>query len=144
MSPTIQICSPSPTDAARIADIHLAAMDSNPLLHVQFPTPASLEGLRHYLQAYTISELDDPTKGVLVARYSETNEIISFAKWDLPSTHGSDSNNNNKLETGDIRDIEGCRPEFLEGYAVLAAEAKGRCWGDRACYCESCCGLFGT
>lgn len=135
----LHICAPSEVDGARIADIHLAAMDSNPLLHVQFPTPDSLARLRDYLEAYIIKELHDPTKGILVARLEDTREIISFVKWDHP-THGADAGNE-KLETGDIKEIEGCDPLYLERYAATAATAKERYFGNNKCYCrflESC------
>jgi hypothetical protein len=133
-SGTLEICAPSKSDAARIADIHLAAMDRNPLLHVQFPTPDSLTRLRDYLEAYTVRELDDRTKGTLVARILDTEEIISFAKWDGP-WHGADATKE-KLETGDIQDIEGCSPLYLERYAATAATAKERYFGDGKCYCR--------
>lgn len=37
--------------SSRIADIHLLAMDSNPLLHAQFPTAESLAAVRRFLIA---------------------------------------------------------------------------------------------
>lgn len=142
-SSSLRVCAPSASDAARIADIHLAAMNSNPLLHAQFPTPSSLARLRDYLEAYTTRELEDRTKGVLVARLNDTNEIISFAKWDCPS-HAADATNE-KLETGDIKDIEGCNSLYLERYAATAVVAKERYFGDGKCYCRlrlSCPGMY--
>ncbi|KAK3937857.1 hypothetical protein QBC46DRAFT_266570 [Diplogelasinospora grovesii] len=123
---------PSEDDADRIAEIHLLAMDANPLLHVQFPTPESLEAARQFLKAYTIKQLGDPASGALVARDPETGVIASFAKWDLPSQEPGDDVN--KLESGHVQDIVGCRREFLDGYAKLAEAAKGRSFGDRPCY----------
>lgn len=120
---------PLEADAPRIAEIHLAAMGSNPLLHAQFPTPDSLGQLRRFLEAYTASQLRDAASGVLVAREADTGLIAAFAKWDSPS-HPEDG----KLESGDIRYVEGCRPEFLDGYASLAEEARQRSFGDRPCY----------
>ncbi|KAL2016842.1 hypothetical protein VTK56DRAFT_2917 [Thermocarpiscus australiensis] len=120
---------PQGTDAARIAEIHLAAMDSNPLLHAQFPTWESLKALEHYLEAYTADQLRDPPSGVLVARDPKSGVIVAFAKWDSPS-HPEDV----KLESGDLRYLQGCRREFLDGYASLAAEAQKRSFGDLPCY----------
>jgi hypothetical protein len=148
-----QVCTPSTDDAGRIAWIHLAAMNKNPLLHVQFPTAASLEKLEHFLQAYTISELKNPKVGILVARYVDDSPVlstrddtpdcvVSFAKWDYPSSGGGEDET--KLETGDLRNLEGCRREYLEQYAALAEDAMKRSFGDRPCYRESgpsCCVL---
>ncbi|KAK0708233.1 hypothetical protein B0H67DRAFT_495469 [Lasiosphaeris hirsuta] len=129
MARDFTILRPTAADAARIAEIHLAAMDSNPLLHVQFPTPESLEALRAFLATYTASQLDNPVSGVLVARDPETGGVASFAKWDSPS-HPE----NVKLESGDLQYSEGCSREFLDGYVALAEEAKARSFGDKACY----------
>ncbi|KAM7224151.1 hypothetical protein V8F06_000624 [Rhypophila decipiens] len=95
--------------ASRIAEIHLLAMDSNPLLHAQFPTAESLANLCRFLvDSYeavlaseytsllaqdlgsTADELGDG--GILVARKSalsqqapggaELGEIVGFATWE--------------------------------------------------------------
>lgn len=135
MARDFEIARPQPPDAARIAAIHLAAMDANPLLHAQFPTPESLNQLQGFLEAYTAEQTRSAAAnaapaGVLVARDAATGMIVGFAKWDSPS-HLEDG----KLEeSGGLRGLEGCRTEFLEGYAALAAEAMGRCFGDRPCY----------
>ncbi len=124
---------PLEADAPRLAEIHLAAMDSNPLLHAQFPTPDSLENLRRFLKAYTANQLRDAASGTLVARDTESNTIAGFVKWDSPS-HPEDV----KLESGDLRNLEGCQVEFLDGYASLAAQVRERSFGDRLCY-RRCC-----
>ncbi|KAK3316264.1 hypothetical protein B0H66DRAFT_288188 [Apodospora peruviana] len=52
--------------AKRIAEIHLTAMDFNPLLHAQFPLPQSLRAAEAYLAAYYGSII--PTgDGILIA-----------------------------------------------------------------------------
>ena len=58
---------PTDTDAARIAEIHVAAIDLNPLLYVQFPTPESLVALREFLVMYMAGQLTSLKSGVLVA-----------------------------------------------------------------------------
>ncbi|KAL4933219.1 GNAT family N-acetyltransferase [Aspergillus undulatus] len=68
-------------DAARIADIHMAAFGSNHMLLAQFPTPAIREGLRISLREKAINEMRDPYWTVLVVRDEATYKIISFAKW---------------------------------------------------------------
>ncbi|KAK4134855.1 hypothetical protein BT67DRAFT_283488 [Trichocladium antarcticum] len=127
---------PLPADAPRLAAIHLAAMDANPLLHAQFPTPASLANLARFLEAHTVDQLRNAAaaaasaSGVLVARDPATGTIAGFAKWDSP-VHPADG----ALESGDLRDLEGCRREFLDGYASRAAEARRRAFVDEGpCY----------
>jgi hypothetical protein len=120
---------PDESDALRIAEIHLAAMDSSPLLHVQFPSPESRKALQQFLSQHTAEQLRDPASGVLVARDPETSVIVAFVKWSSPS-HPE----NTKLESGDIRNLEGCRREYLDRYAALAEEAKMTCFGDKPCY----------
>ncbi len=123
---------PETVDAARIAEIHRVAMDSNPLLHVQFPTKESLVALEEFLTAHTAATLRNPTSGVLVARDSDTGAIVSFAKWSSPS-HPEET----KLESGDLQQYsEGCCREALDQYIALAEEAKARSFGDKPCYRE--------
>jgi hypothetical protein len=109
-------------------------MDTNPLLHAQFPARESLGSLERYLAEYTAEQLrgddDDAPSGVLVARDAETGAIAGFAKWDSPK-HPERV----KLESGAaLQNLEGCRREFLDGYAARAEAAKERCFGERACY----------
>jgi len=129
MARDFTIARPSQADADRIAEIHLAAMDTNPLLHAQFPTPESLAAAKAFLTSYTASQLDNATSGVLVARERESGTIVSFAKWDSPS-HPEDV----KLESGDLHEVQGCRREFMDTYVALAEQAKKRSFGDKACY----------
>ncbi|KAK3905193.1 acyl-CoA N-acyltransferase [Staphylotrichum tortipilum] len=125
---------PCASDAPRIAAIHLAAMHTNPLLHAQFPTAASLAALEGFLTAYATAQLQDNPSGrgggggALIARDRATGEVVAFARWDSPREKEGDSSG--------IVELEGCRREFLEGYAVRAEEAMGRLWGGRegGCY----------
>jgi len=136
MDRSFQICAPSENDAGRIASIHLRAMDSNPLLHVQFPGKASLERLEAFLEAHTVQELRDPKVGVLVVRDTSSNDIVGFTKWDYPSF--GESEDVPKLETGDLKNLQGCRRDFLERYAESAERAKKRSFGDQPCYRKLC------
>ncbi|KAL8753279.1 MAG: hypothetical protein Q9199_005168, partial [Rusavskia elegans] len=72
------------TDAIRIADVHMAAFGSNPLLLAQFPTPDVRTQLRHCIAKKAAADIRDPNIAVLVARDQE--KIVSFAKWSLPVT----------------------------------------------------------
>ncbi|KAL2166109.1 hypothetical protein VTG60DRAFT_3292 [Thermothelomyces hinnuleus] len=132
MARNFVVTRPQEADAPRIAEIHLAAMDANPLLHAQFPASESLKSLQQFLEADTAEQLRDPSSGVLIARDPETGVIAGFAKWNSPS-HPEMV----KLESGSLRDLEGCRREFLDRYVSLAEEARERCFGDQPCYCIS-------
>jgi hypothetical protein len=132
MSRSFQIRTPSESDVARIASIHLAAMDRNPLLHVQFPSATTLGRLNAFLEGDLISELRKPNVGILVACDTVTNDVVSYAKWDYPSSGRGQEGA--KLETGDLRNLEGCRRELLERYAALAEETEKRAIGDTPCY----------
>ncbi|KAK3381526.1 hypothetical protein B0H63DRAFT_207635 [Podospora didyma] len=132
--------------ASRIAEIHLAAMDSNPLLHAQFPTSSSLAALQTFLESHTAIQLLVAASGtggggVLVAQDPQQHDqgwppmVVGFAKWDSPSSSSHHREDVVKLETGDLQQqVEGCRREFLDGYAALAEEAKKRVFGDEGCY----------
>ena len=135
------ITSPTEADAPRIAEIHLAAMDSNPLLHAQFPTPESLEGLQVFLAKHTADQLaltatDPDAEKAIVARDPDTRVIVSFAKWNVSSGKKKEKDDGvaSKVEAGELQDTPGCRPEYLEGYATRAEDAKAQFFGDEACY----------
>lgn len=121
-------------DVDEIAAIHLAAFDSNVLLHAQFPTPASLDALRSYLSQDILASIrggEECKKAVLVVRDTEAGDrIISFAKWDLPGL-AADSKG---LQGPDITCIKGCKKEYLEEYVTKAEDAKTRVIANTPCY----------
>ncbi|KUI69319.1 Mycothiol acetyltransferase [Cytospora mali] len=126
---SLEMLVPSEADVGRIAEIHLAAMNSNILLHAQFPTSQALQNLEPFLASLTISQLKDPKVGVLVARHPQLHDIISFIKWDLPVLEGH-------FEEGiqDFKWSDGCCQKYLDEYAFLAEQAKQRAIGDLLCY----------
>ncbi|KAL2132924.1 hypothetical protein VTI74DRAFT_3145 [Chaetomium olivicolor] len=132
---SFQIIRPQPSDAGRIAEIHLAAMHSNPLLHAQFPSPASRQALQRFLEAHTAAQLgNSPASGVLVAQDSVAGAIAGFVKWESPRHPALDG----KLESGGVGELEGCKREFLERYVRAAEEARERCFGEeKEYYCLS-------
>ena len=96
-------------DAGRIAEIHMAAFESNVMLHAQFPTPAARKGLQKSVEEKVIADIDDARTTVLVVRdlseferrwqskdgYLEQDvdegregwiesQVIAFAKWSHP------------------------------------------------------------
>ncbi|KAH7403429.1 amidase signature domain-containing protein [Cadophora sp. MPI-SDFR-AT-0126] len=124
-----QACLP---DADRIATIHLEAFDSNPLLHAQFPTPASLKSLLPILSGETLRAIQNAqdTKAILVVKDTELEgdeQIIAFAKWDLPTETKTE------LHEG-VTWPEDCQQEWLVRYHELAEAAKDRVVGDAKCY----------
>lgn len=85
----LQVHLATSADVEKIAAIHLAAFDSNPLLHVQFPSPSSLAALKAILcndMRRSLQQGEISGKVVLVVKDSDADDvIISFAKWDLPA-----------------------------------------------------------
>ncbi|KAH7330224.1 hypothetical protein BKA65DRAFT_404889 [Rhexocercosporidium sp. MPI-PUGE-AT-0058] len=135
----LQLHPAKPSDADRIATIHLAAFNDNPLLHAQFPTPSSLTALHSILALETqhaIQHAQD-AKAILVVRDTEREggepeQIIGFAKWDLPR-----EGRKLVLHEG-VTWPDDCRQEWLDKYHGLAEEAKERVVGGRSCYREFC------
>lgn len=82
---TFELSRPLETDAPRIAQIHLAAMDTNPLLHAQFPTLEGRQNLERFLAEHTAKQIRRGKEGILVAREPETGAIVGFARWDPPA-----------------------------------------------------------
>jgi hypothetical protein len=124
----LKLSAATPDDVERIAEVHLASFDSNPLLHAQFPP--SLASLHSILCQETLTVVKDgqnPRKAVMVVRDStEDNQIISFAKWDLPGPQSA-------LHTNIIWH-EDVKQEYLDKYHDLAESAKRRVIGDAKCY----------
>jgi len=134
----LQLTVATEADADCIASIHLAAFDSNPLLHAQFPTPSSLEVLHAALSQDALNAIRNGEGCgtiVLVVRDTEADgQIISFAKWDLPE----------KLKDivhSDITWPEDCRREYLDEYHEKAGFAKNRIIGNKPCYRKNCISL---
>jgi hypothetical protein len=126
MSSSLILSSATPEDAPRIAAIHLAAFDVNPLLHAQFPTPQDLANLEEFLAEDTLEELADATKKVLVVK-TEEGKIISFAKWTLPEA-------GDEVLHEDTAWPKGCVRELLDEYYVKAEAVKRRVIGGERCY----------
>jgi hypothetical protein len=125
MSSSLILSSATPEDAPRIAEIHLAAFDVNPLLHAQFPTPQDLANLEEFLAEDTLEELADSTKKVLVVK-TEEGKIISFAKWTLPEA-GTEVLHEDTVWPKGVR-------ELLDEYYMKAEAVKRRVIGGERCY----------
>jgi hypothetical protein len=114
----------TPADATPIASIHVSAFHSNPLLHVQFPTPSSLQSLQAFLAQNALRDLADPRKAVLVVRDEE--RVIGFASWELPGVGGVEDEG--KEWPAD------CSREWLDEYYKKVKEVRGRVVGESKCY----------
>jgi hypothetical protein len=119
---SIQIFYATPSDASPIASLYLSAFNPNPLLHVQFPTPSSLQSFEIFLTQNILRDQSDPGRALLVARYGE--RIVGFASWGLPGTGGRD---------GREWPAE-CRNDWLEEYYRKIREVRRRVIGEMECY----------
>ncbi|KAI0025586.1 hypothetical protein F4780DRAFT_341643 [Xylariomycetidae sp. FL0641] len=92
MAPYLDIAEPA--DAARIAEIHMAAFSSNTMLLAQFPTPRVREQLQESIRLKALGDIADPQVSVLVVR-DETEKqhaVMAFAKWSHPVSSDQDYN----------------------------------------------------
>jgi len=81
----------TPAEAARIAEVHMAAFGDNALLRAQFPTPAVREALQKCIELKALADIQDPKTTVLVVRDPKAGSIvIAFAKWSHPVEEGED------------------------------------------------------
>jgi hypothetical protein len=119
----------TPEDATPIASLHLSAFDSNPLLHLQFPSTSSLQSLHEFLVQSTLRDLSDPGKAVLVARDGE--RVVGFANWELPGAEG-------RWEGKEWP--TNCDRKWLNEYYEKVGEVRRRVVGRNKCYGKtSCC-----
>ncbi|KAJ5964893.1 acyl-CoA N-acyltransferase [Penicillium vulpinum] len=82
-SPQLTLIEASEDDAARIADIHIAAFETKLIFLAQFSMPAIRDELRVTLREKAIDEIRDLQWAVLVV-HDGAGMIISFAKWRRP------------------------------------------------------------
>lgn len=121
----------TPADASPIASLHLSAFNSNPLLHVQFPSASSLQSLKEFLVQNTLRDLSDPGKVVLVVRDGE--RIVGFASWELPG----DGEGWERREWP-----EDCDKEWLNEYYEKVGGVRNRVVGNQKCYGKRLCSLI--
>jgi hypothetical protein len=113
----------TPADASSIASVHLAAFDSNPLLHVQFPSVSSIHSLHEFLVQNTVKDLSDPGKAVLIVR--DRQRVVGFASWELPGAGGSWEG---------LEWPADCSKKWLDEYYEKARGVRARVVGERKCY----------
>ena len=84
---TLRLCIATEADALCIGDIHMAAFATNGMLHAQFPTPSSREGLRDTVADKATEDIRDPHTMVLIVKDTQVcNEVITYGKWSLPTS----------------------------------------------------------
>lgn len=123
----------TPSDAARIAEIHVAAFSSNGMLLAQFPTPTVRVGLQKCIEKKALDDINDSKTTVLVVREEgeSSGEIVSFAKWSHPVLEGEDY-----VEPPWVWP-EGTRMDILKRWGSKLEEAQEKVLGGAPCYREN-------
>ncbi|KAL8305230.1 hypothetical protein RB597_003886 [Gaeumannomyces tritici] len=134
----LELSAPATGDCRRMAEIHVRAMDANPLLHAQFPTVDSIRRLEVFLAGHYQSTIAPGSPGrsrALVARHLPSRQIVSFAAWDVPAeVEAGEVAEEERLESGDITKLKGCQKQYLENYAALSASAAVEALKGEKCY----------
>ena len=126
-----QLRSATCEDAARIAEIHMAAFKDNAMLRAQFPTPAIRRSLQTCIEDKTLADINDPKIAVLVVTTSNIKDkelVVAFAKWSHPIFPGEDY-----VESPWVWP-DGTDLDTLRAWTAKAAEAESRSVGDSPCY----------
>lgn len=115
---TLLLCIAESADAARIAEIHMAAFGSNVMLRAQFPNAIVRHELQRTIEKKALADIQDPKTTVFVVRdfgqtsmdFEEQNagyemgrhpyhregemrtdsKVIGFAKWSHPLSEDED------------------------------------------------------
>ncbi|KAI5925308.1 putative GNAT family acetyltransferase [Camillea tinctor] len=134
----------SPTDAPRIAAIHLSAFSRNAMLHAQFPSAAVRAALARSIELKARADIADAKVTVLVVRAApeshpesggekekaeergkKKGEVVAFAKW----THPGDDEEEAPWEWPPGTDVQ-----VLGAWERASEGALGRALGGRGCY----------
>lgn len=124
---TLRLATATEADAGRIADIHMLAFGSNPLLLAHFPSPSVREDLRICIAQKALYDIRNSNIAVLIVR-DQANEIISFAKWSLPVTSVEPH-----VEAPWIWP-QGTNMLVLDEWTKKSEAAKSKTLGDAFCY----------
>ncbi|KAH7312342.1 hypothetical protein B0I35DRAFT_53364 [Stachybotrys elegans] len=110
-----------------LSNIHLRAMESNELLHAQFPKAQSIEFLHGWLGRNTLEHMQDADKGVLVALAEDDEEtMVSFIKW-LVHPKATEEETHEEWP-------ECCRQEYLDSYGDLTQRVRDEVMGAESYY----------
>ncbi|KAI0394710.1 putative GNAT family acetyltransferase [Xylariaceae sp. FL0594] len=138
-----------PGDAARIAEIHMAAFGPNAMLRAQFPNETQTTsgggegggGLRESVRLKALADIRDPRVSVLVVRcypnpgiegdcWGEEEEeedeglVVAFAKWSLPA------NENDGYREAEWIWPPGTNMDVLNAWSSVTEEAERRLMRD--------------
>ena len=120
------LCLASGSDANCIADTHMAAFGANAMFHAQFPTAVIRSVLGVSIAQKALADIRDPKKAVLVVK--DGNDIVSFAKWDLPVFEGEAY-----VESPWVWP-DGTNLAVLDEWMEKVEEAEERVLGGQQCY----------
>ncbi|KAI8630612.1 putative GNAT family acetyltransferase [Xylariaceae sp. FL1651] len=149
-----------PADAARIAEIHMAAFGSNAMLLAQFPTPEVRKGLQESIRLKALADIEDPKISVLVVRDLPSNPAATARVENGSSNRSGVKEITSEAETEEDRGGKvvafakwshptarddgyeetpwiwppGTDLEILDGWARVAEEAQEQAVGDKPCY----------
>ena len=127
---TLRLCIATEADALCIGDIHMAAFATNGMLHAQFPTPSSREGLRDTVADKATEDIRDPHTMVLIVKDTQVcNEVITYGKWSLPTSTSAN-------EAPWIWP-EGTRLDVLDEWTEKVESAKDKTLKHQNCYRRS-------
>lgn len=132
-----EILEPGKGDCQHMAEIHFKAMHSNPLLHAQFPTEESIRHLETFLGRHYEVVRSLAAYRALIAKHITYGCVAGFACWETDISDGEQEHG--KAEDSDLRYSKGCRKEYLEQYAALAANAEKEVMRGEPCYRKSSC-----
>ncbi|KAK5730541.1 hypothetical protein LTR15_000478 [Elasticomyces elasticus] len=128
---SLQRCLAATADAPRIADIHMAAFESNGMLLAQFPTAAVRSGLRESIARKAAADILDPNVTVLVVKDCHakcSTNIVSFAKWSHPVSEAA------AYEEVPWAWPDGASDAMLSVWGSKLDEVYERLMGQRPCY----------
>jgi hypothetical protein len=136
-----------PKDAARIAEIHMAAFGSNSMLLAMFPSVAIRQAVQHIIELKALADIQDSNTTVLTVQRSgirtscsekrpsdnavvrsEENAIIAFAKWAHPIEP------DNEFREPQWIWPEGTSLDVLAHWGKLMEEAQAAATGSQRCY----------
>ncbi|TLD34191.1 hypothetical protein PspLS_00597 [Pyricularia sp. CBS 133598] len=127
-----EILEPGEGDCRRMAEIHVKAMHSNPLLHAQFPTNASIHHHETFLERHYGLVRSSATSRALIAKHVTSGRVASFAYWETDIIDGDQEHG--KIEDSKLKYSKSCRKEYLEQYTALAETAEKNVMRGEACY----------
>jgi len=82
----LTISTATPSDARRIAEIHMLAFGSNLLLRAQFPSPSIRLALQNSIYQKALADIHDPWVSVLVVRAVDCSSPDLDEECEMPAS----------------------------------------------------------